>query len=103
MADNDPDMCGICREPLLISSDADEGPSEIIDDVELKCSHHFHWECVMTHAREAGNVAACPLCGQSVLNDHGRFLVDIRNEGGVTGGFDMGEAIVRPRPRRLEC
>jgi hypothetical protein len=96
------DLCGICFDPLLIPSGDDEGTSEIIDDVELRCggSHHFHWECILSQARANGNSSICPLCRRSVLNTQGQFLVDIRNEGGMTAGFDMGELIVSLFPTR---
>ncbi|KAJ8516496.1 hypothetical protein ONZ45_g6196 [Pleurotus djamor] len=90
-SDND---CAICHEPLLVPSNDDEKPSLLIDDVALRCKHHFHWSCILEYALsspEARN--RCALCRQSVLNARGQFIVEVRNEGGFTGGFDFGQEI----------
>ncbi|ORY74355.1 hypothetical protein BCR37DRAFT_384467 [Protomyces lactucae-debilis] len=88
------ESCIICNEPLLIQldvEDVEEGePGYIYDDVELPCRHHIHYEC----AREAydesdGSVSQCPFCSQPLLIQ-GKFLVTVRNEGGVTEQFDLG-------------
>lgn len=89
------ELCGICAEPLLIPSGAGEGPAHVLDDVQVRCpsAHHFHWECLLEHAvRER---MLCPACGESVLDAADAFLVDVRNEGGLTPGFDMGAELVR--------
>jgi hypothetical protein len=92
-------VCGICAEPLLIPSGAGEDPAHVPDDVQVRCAgaHHFHWECLIEHAARARG--QCPACGQSVLDGAGAFLVDVRNEGGLTPGFDMGRELVRARSR----
>jgi hypothetical protein len=101
--------CSICSEPLLIpfeangGEDQSPGPSvqpegQIIDDVKVNCgnAHHFHWECLIEHVQAGGDQGLCPAqgCGRSTLNEHGLFLVDVRNEGGLTEGFDMGHELV---------
>ncbi|EGN99862.1 hypothetical protein SERLA73DRAFT_180111 [Serpula lacrymans var. lacrymans S7.3] len=96
-----PENCAICLESLHIPSNDDEGPSQIIDDVELHCGppgsgasgHHFHWSCIMEWAKTGGDKSRCPLCRQNTLDRNGRFIVDVRNEGGFTGGMDLGEEI----------
>lgn len=80
-------LCALCSTPLLIpSASGDAGPSHIPDDVHLICDDHFHWECLVHHyeSHPSSNAAAraCPTCGKSVLSRDGRFLVDVRNEGG---------------------
>ena len=35
----------------------------------------------------------CALCRANVLDGNGDFIVNIRNEGGFVGGFDMGDEI----------
>ncbi|KAH7919733.1 ankyrin [Leucogyrophana mollusca] len=96
-----PDTCAICLESLHLPSNDDEGPSYIIDDVKLHCGppesrgrgHHFHWSCIVEWVKEGGDRSRCPLCRQNTLNQAGEFIVDVRNEGGFTGGFDLGETI----------
>ena len=102
-----------------------EEATTVIDDVELYCGtpgsgpggHHAHWTCLIDHAMQArtrgvvtvpvpmpggasasvstSTLATCVVCGQNVLGPDGRFVVDVRNEGGETKGFDFGEIIVR--------
>lgn len=93
----------------------------VIDDVELYCGppgsgpsgHHAHWACLIDHAKQArtrgvvlhphpipGGTSAsafttCVVCRQNTLDSSGRFVVDVRNEGGETMGFDFGEILVR--------
>jgi hypothetical protein len=90
-----PDSCTICQESLVIASTEDEGPSAIVDDVELlPCRHHFHWSCIMEY--EMGSTASkglCPHCNENALDPQGRFLVTVRNEGGTTENFDLGKEI----------
>lgn len=37
--------------------------------------------------------ATCPHCQENVLSPQGTFIVNVRNEGGLTEGFDMGREI----------
>lgn len=37
--------------------------------------------------------ATCPHCRKNVLSPQGTFIVNVRNEGGLTEGFDMGREI----------
>ncbi|KAF9222712.1 hypothetical protein BS17DRAFT_783281 [Gyrodon lividus] len=116
-----PDTCMICHKSLCITTEPEylddssepdseelEGPSTIIDDVELYCGlpgsgpggHHAHWSCLIEHAKQiradapgSGERATCIVCGQNTLDASGRLIVDVRNEGGETKGFDFGEII----------
>lgn len=100
------DRCMICIEPLCIpldDDDGDEGPSHVIDDVELYCGtpgsgpsgHHAHWACFLDWAKENENAwNRCPLCGQNTLDARNRLIVNVKNEGGTTDRFDFGEVIV---------
>jgi hypothetical protein len=96
------DVCSLCETPLLTTSGAERGPSQIPDDVKLYCSsvHHFHWACLLEHyATSEADRTRCPApgCGLSILDSRGRFLVDVTNEGGFTEGFDFGaELVSRP-------
>ncbi|KAG8213598.1 hypothetical protein J3R82DRAFT_10267 [Butyriboletus roseoflavus] len=112
-----PDTCMFCHQFLRITTDTDtesEHPeaATVIDDVELYCGspgsgpgdHHTHWTCLIDHAKQAfmvpmpvrgGTFASttwttCVVCGQDTLDSFGRFVVDVRNEGGETKGFDFG-------------
>lgn len=93
----------------------------VIDDVELYCGppgsgpggHHTHWTCLIDHTKQArtcgvisnlpatGGASAfttfttCVVCGQNTLDSFGRFVVDVRNEGGETKRFDFGMILVR--------
>ncbi|EJD49209.1 ankyrin [Auricularia subglabra TFB-10046 SS5] len=78
--------CAICHEPLTIpNQDGDEGPSTLLDDVELACGDHYHWQCILDH-----NSSKCAACGTDGLGRDGKFLATVRNEGGVTEDFDLG-------------
>ena len=115
-----PDTCMFCHQTLSITVGADtnsesEHPlerEEVIDDVELYCGpsgsgpggHHAHWTCLVDHAIQTRTrsavpvfpaVTTCAVCGQNVLHSSGRFIVDVRNEGGETKRFDFGVIIVR--------
>ncbi|KAK4695744.1 hypothetical protein P7C70_g8495, partial [Phenoliferia sp. Uapishka_3] len=84
--------CALCAEPLLIPSQDSTGPSTIPDDVHLVCNCHFHWDCITEHFEELPSSSrSCPACKSSVLSRDGRFLVDVRNEGGYTAGYDLGD------------
>ncbi|KAF8324113.1 hypothetical protein DL93DRAFT_2070385 [Clavulina sp. PMI_390] len=77
------DSCALCHDPLLIPSTEAIGASHIIDDVELRCGHHFHWACIMDYSKVNKKAREeCALCRASTLDAHGRFIVSIRNEGG---------------------
>ena len=100
-------------EPHLESEDPEFERGEaatVIDDVELYCGlpgsgpsgHHAHWACLIDHVKQlrTGSTpisafATCAVCGQNTLDSSGRFIVDVRNEGGETRGFDFGEILVR--------
>ncbi|KAF8555316.1 hypothetical protein OG21DRAFT_921941 [Imleria badia] len=93
---------------------------EVDDDVELYCGppgsgpggHHAHWTCLVDHAMQTPTrgvipvlpgpmpggaylptFTTCVVCGQNVLDPSGRFVVDVRNEGGETRGFGFGVII----------
>lgn len=96
--------CAICFDPLFIEVDDEETglASTIPDDVLLNCrrsmnlsGHHYHWACLQ-ELDESGqwDRSACPFptCGGSPVDEQGKLLVTIRNEGGVTENFDLGAA-----------
>ncbi|KAG6907268.1 hypothetical protein DXG01_009642 [Tephrocybe rancida] len=93
------DDCAFCYDRLVIPNTSDEtGPSTIIDDVKLRCGHHFHWSCFADYDRaEDKNRAVCPICRQSTLNARGLLIVDVVNEGGFTGAIDFGKTLDRDR------
>ena len=92
-----PDICAICHESLILPSNDDPlTPSFIIDDVQLRCNHHFHWSCILEYASSSEDARErCSLCRANVLDRNGNFIVNVRNEGGFTGGFDFGNEIDR--------
>ncbi|KAI5123417.1 hypothetical protein M0805_006122 [Coniferiporia weirii] len=96
--------CALCFSSLIMTSFETDDPSTSTfpDDVELPCwqningsGHHFHWACLQEHD-ESGewNRRKCPFtaCGRDLLDDTGRLLVTVRNEGGVTNDFDISKA-----------
>ncbi|KAL8287032.1 hypothetical protein RQP46_004038 [Phenoliferia psychrophenolica] len=106
-------LCALCSTPLLIpSASPDAGPSHVPDDVHLACNCHFHWECLTdhyeSHPTSSSSSRSCPSCGGNVLSQaDGRFLVNVTNEGGFTGGYDFGEDLdederLSPEERRIE-
>lgn len=105
--------CGLCHQPLLIpqaslpagerfssSDDEDDDiPSHMIDDVELLCGDHFHWDCLIQVSKltPAEGLRSCPTCRKDVLTmteEGEKLLVQVRNEGGVTTNYDLGEEIL---------
>jgi len=104
------DDCALCFEPISIRStnegDEDDGGDSIImiDDVHLMCGtnrdprHHFHWSCLQEYDQsEQWDRSTCPCCNGNTLDEQGRLIVTVRNEGGVTYGFDLGEAFDEER------
>ncbi|TDL20333.1 hypothetical protein BD410DRAFT_378605 [Rickenella mellea] len=89
--------CAICLERLVIPNSEEEGASYIIDDVQLLCQdgkpgHHFHWSCLQEFDQNDWDRQACPYCRGNPLTNDGHLIAIVKNEGGVTGGFDIGEA-----------
>ncbi|KAG6817918.1 hypothetical protein H0H87_012386 [Tephrocybe sp. NHM501043] len=93
------DDCAICYERLVIPNTSGEtGPSTIIDDVKVRCGHHFHWSCFEDYDRaDDGYRAICPICRQSTLNAEGLLIVDVVNEGGFSGAVNLGEILDQDR------
>lgn len=89
--------CAICHEPLVVPSSNNGEPSYLIDDVEFRCKHRFHWACILEYAVSSPEDARtrCALCRQSLLYSQGEFMVLVRNEEGVVCGFDFGHEIER--------
>ncbi|KAH7913490.1 hypothetical protein BJ138DRAFT_1146095 [Hygrophoropsis aurantiaca] len=94
------DTCAICGDVLQLPPNEGEEVGYLVDDVELRCGsrqgvggHHFHWSCITDWVKEGGDRSCCPVCTQNTLDQGGYFIVDIKNEGGFTGDFDLGRAI----------
>ncbi|KAG9019615.1 hypothetical protein FRB90_012461 [Tulasnella sp. 427] len=85
------ERCSICDQGLVVAPE-DLAESSYLDDVELSCTHHFHWTCYAEWEEDESR-GKCPLCGESSLDQRGRLIVIVRNEGGTTQGFDLGEAL----------
>lgn len=87
--------CTICHNPLLIPSSHEPlEPSYVIDDVQLRCSHHFHKGCLLNYAVSSPNTRSqCALCRADVLDSSGAFIVTVRTETGFTGTIDFGREI----------
>ncbi|KZP07095.1 hypothetical protein FIBSPDRAFT_965929 [Athelia psychrophila] len=70
----------------------------IIDDLKLRCGHHFHWACFDEYdCASPSNRAICPLCRGPTLDPSGALIVDMTNEGGFSGGIDLGAAFDQER------
>lgn len=88
--------CAICHEPLLVPSSNNGQLSFLIDDVEFRCKHHFHWDCILEYSMSSYDARTrCALCRQIVLDSHGEFIVWVCNENGDISGFDLGREIDR--------
>ncbi|KAI4146590.1 MAG: hypothetical protein L6R39_003402 [Caloplaca ligustica] len=88
--------CAICHEPLIDSNhDADPlEPSLVIDDVQLRCGHHFHKSCILEYAVSSPAARErCAICRANVLNEGGRYIVKIKTENGFAGAIDLGDDI----------
>ena len=86
--------CTICNESLLDSNnDADPSePSYVIDDVQLRCGHHFHRSCIIERALLSPAVRErCTICRANVLNKSGHFIVTTKTENGYVGTMDLGD------------
>ncbi|RPA72925.1 hypothetical protein BJ508DRAFT_419232 [Ascobolus immersus RN42] len=83
-----PDCCK-CEESLMMEGEDEQGNDiEVLDDVELACHCHYHWDCVTEDdvsksLRQTPPV--CPNCSYSLPT----LLVTVRNEGGQTDDFDL--------------
>lgn len=92
-AEND---CAICHEPLLDSL-SDQDPLEasfVIDDVQLRCGHHFHKSSIAEYALSSPDARErCALCRAHVLNSNGEYIVTVKTENGFVGGFDLGQEL----------
>lgn len=98
------ELCIICNDSLRLQVDSDEESSpEIIDgpriieeqyiydDIEIPCQHHIHYDCARElYGQSHKSITQCPLCQKSLLTN-GRVLVKVRNEGGITTDFDLGQ------------
>ena len=88
--------CSICHDPLVVPNNDDNplNPSYVIDDVELRCKHHFHQSCVIEYAVVSPNARQrCPLCRANVLDANGNFIVVVKTENGFVGQIDLGRDI----------
>lgn len=61
----DDDECTICLEPLLVSSVRR-------DDIELRCGHHYHKQCLLEHAS-----SLCAECKLDARNPSGKTIVTV--------------------------
>jgi hypothetical protein len=90
------DQCAICYEPLIVPNNDDEPskPSYVIDDVQLRCGHHFHKSCIMGYALSSPSARErCAMCRANVLDNSGRYVIGIKTENGCAGSMDLGEDI----------
>lgn len=91
-------ICVSCREPLMVEvepdSDFEDSKSaaqeyNVLDDVELNCGCHYHWECFM----ESYTITQCPNCSRNIssLSSTGQqqVLCVVRNEGGEQSNYDI--------------
>lgn len=102
------EICIVCNDSLRIQIDSEDegdistdvggsGEGYIYDDVELPCRHHLHYDCARElHAQSRSAITRCPLCDRSLLTN-GAIIVTVRNEGGVTTDFDLGQDLEEQR------
>jgi len=99
------DTCSICTDPLVVTTEPEDGAADdaVLDDVELRCGHHYHWQCILDHAESDTGCAICatPLYEEEASGSSsdgessGRFFVTVRNE----GGFVFLHCLVSQRQR----
>ena len=66
----------------------------MIDDVQLRCGHHFHQSCIIDHARSSPSARErCTTCGANDLDTNGRYMVGVTTENGFAGSIDLGNDI----------
>ncbi|KAF4438102.1 ring finger [Fusarium austroafricanum] len=114
-------LCKVCEEALVLRLDHEDnvddeagasssaGPStasnlSVPDDLELPCSCHFHWQCLLDQSSDIALSLKCPSCsiylpvneeGPSVTNPFlsapagAAILVKYINEGGVQENLDI--------------
>ncbi|RWA03456.1 hypothetical protein EKO27_g11648 [Xylaria grammica] len=104
--------CKICEDPLVIEVEDEEGedagPQTVPDDLELSCSCHFHWQCLLDQSSDVAISLKCPSCqsplagnsaGPSVTNSFLQatsgvsILTRYTNEGGIQEELDILPAI----------
>ncbi|KAL7623246.1 hypothetical protein AAE478_006927 [Parahypoxylon ruwenzoriense] len=99
--------CRVCQEPLVLEVDGDDDedePQTVLDDLEVSCGCHFHWQCLLDQASELAISLKCPSCGKelatnmagpSVANPFlssssgAAILTRYTNEGGVQENYDI--------------
>lgn len=89
--------CSIRHDRLVVPNNDDDPlePSYVIDDVELRCKHHFHKSCAIDYAIAASHNERqrCPLCHANVLDSNGDFLVGTKTENGFAGQINLWQDI----------
>ncbi|KAF2967614.1 hypothetical protein GQX73_g5924 [Xylaria multiplex] len=105
-------ICKICEDPLVVEVEdedsEDAGPQTVPDDLELSCSCHFHWQCLLDQSSDVAISLKCPSCqsplaensaGPSVTNSFLQttsgvsILTRYINEGGIQDELDIFPAI----------
>ncbi|KAI1331838.1 hypothetical protein F5Y16DRAFT_245016 [Xylariaceae sp. FL0255] len=101
--------CKVCEDPLVVEVEDEEAEDTgmqktVLDDLELSCGCHFHWQCLLDQSSELAISLKCPSCesllaensaGPSVTNAFlpstagVSILTRYTNEGGVQEGFDI--------------
>ncbi|CUS12720.1 unnamed protein product [Tuber aestivum] len=88
-----PETCISCHEALTIPDEDHPEEPGLVDDVELRCGHHYHWSCFAGEYSADGATPAtksqCPACTQDITTN-GKLLVTLRNEGGEQPNTDIG-------------
>ncbi|KAF8741535.1 Enoyl-(Acyl carrier protein) reductase, partial [Rhizoctonia solani] len=105
--------CSLCSHPIYIPTpdvefDSQSISSDIeeIDSIRLpNCGHTFRWTCWASYEIQSPtNRPLCPSpnCGAATLtyplqsgssSNAGKLLVTLYNEGGISEGFDLGQAL----------
>ncbi|TGJ83458.1 hypothetical protein E0Z10_g5306 [Xylaria hypoxylon] len=105
-------ICKICEDPLVVEVEDEDGEDAglqtVPDDLELSCSCHFHWQCLLDQSSDVSISLKCPSCqsplaensaGPSVTNSFLQatsgvsILVRYINEGGIQEELDILPAI----------
>ena len=104
--------CTACNDPLQITIDAStddphqqQHPSTIPDDLELPCTCHFHWQCLLDEAPTLITTLTCPSCNahlpslsnpsqassssSSSPQPQQQILTRYTNEGGLQTNLDI--------------
>ncbi len=89
-------QCVICYKLLIISNNDDELLKSfyVINDVQLRCNHHFHKSCIMRYALSSSSAhEQCTMCRVNVLDNSDWYIIDIKIENECVDSMNLKKDI----------